>query len=179
MRAHPAGVRSLDHHDVAALHRRHDDSSATSLARSRQAARNRPGKASNRCLHQGTGARTRDRCGWRRHRRRVRRASRRLVAKFQHVAEDRDAASIAGTGWRAGKGERRAHRRRIGVVALVDQRRRTISGGIGERSPRPGCAENNASAASGKLQVDAERLRGTGARASEFFAIWRPGAPRR
>src|SRR3977135_775953 len=87
-RAHPAGVRSLDDHHVAALHRRHDDRCKVACAVAPGPSQ-MTGKSLEQMFHQGTGREDEiDVIGYGIasefgvHRRAI-------VAKFQHVAEDR------------------------------------------------------------------------------------------
>ncbi len=87
-------------------------------------------------------------------------------------------------GRRRGRAEQReggAHRGRIGVVALVDQRewrrRRPCSGGCAPRPARPAeAAERPRAAVDG---IDAAALGARAARPSAFMARCRPGAPSR
>src|SRR3984893_19521762 len=93
-RAHPAGVRSLDDHHVAALHRRHDDRCKVACAVA-PAPLYMTGQSLEQMFHQGTGREDEidaisdgiaGELGGHR---------RAFISKFQPVAEGREAGGIA------------------------------------------------------------------------------------
>ena len=99
---------------------------------------------------------------------------RRRAAELQHVAEDGDPAAARRRLGLAEEGERRPHRGRVGVVALVDQRSpcppRRADGGRRRALRRRSVA--SASAARGEVAADQRHAPST---ARLFCTRWRPG----
>ena len=132
------------------------DHAARAPPRSRHSRPGGPaGRASHRRSHQRARSKTRDRCRWPR-RGSARPGMQRGAARpeFEHVAEHGDAPAARPDAALAEHGERRAHRGRIGVVALVDQqrlRRPATSSAHARAAARPAAAARaSASAASAR-----------------------------
>ena len=136
-RAHPRAERALDHHRVARVHR------AEHVGFERRgclgiAAPAFGGKGLPQRFRSAGRRRTRDRPHCPRSPRPGRDAAPRLRPEFQHVAQHGDAPAARPDRRLAEQRQRRPHRGRIGVVALVDQqrrRRRAVRASM--RSPRP------------------------------------------
>ena len=79
---------------------------------------------------------------------------RRLVAQLAHLAQHRDVPA----GLVRQHRQRRAHRRRVGVVALVDHQRLAARDRARNRAPRPGSPPSSASASPASPRSPPDRI---------------------
>src|SRR6266404_800902 len=96
-------------------------------------------------------------------------------AQFEHIAEHRYSTATRTNRGLAEHVEGCRHRRRIGVIAFIDQRglaAHDLDHAPHAAAGRPICDSDNAASARSAPASDA-----AASTASEFIAMWRPGMP--